>query len=948
VKTPSTATVELLERDGDLEQIDEALAAARAGSGRCVAITGAPGIGKSSLLERAAVGAEGAGMSVLRARGSDLEHEFALGVVIQLLAPCVATLEGPRRDDLFSGAAGLARPLFDDAPDRAAAAARLFARFHGLHWLCARLAESGPLALLVDDAHWADAASLQFLAYLQARLGELPVCVVLATRTGEPGSSAGALEELLAREPVTRIAPCALSSAAIAELARGRLGPGADTAIGAECARVTGGNPLLARELLATLAGRNGSRLDVEAIAAVGPPSIGRLVDRRLKPYPPDVLAAARALAILGDDGSLAVAASIAALDTGAAALAADALIAAEILEPSLPPRFAHPIVRQAIHDSIAPGERGRLHLAAARELATGPGGSERAAAHLLAAGTSFPAGEPWAADALMTAAGRAGRSGAPDQAARFLQRALHETLPQPQRRAILLALGAAETGVDPASAIGHLVQARDLSGDGSERAAAALGLALACFHAADFGQAAAACEDALRNPEALDRELRLALEFQATSILLVAGLPGTAARQRLRELEREVAAGATPGERTLLALLSVFAGGSADRPATETASLAERAWAQGALLADIGSEHPAFVFCATAMALAGRLSRSAAVWTAGAADGQRRGSMLGSAVPLAFRGYALAEAGDLTAAEVDATAAHALIPPGEPLALPSALATLARVHLERGAVGEAERLMSEGFPAGDFPRTASITHALVARGDIALRMGDLERALADYTDAGRVCDALGFKSPSGVMWRTHAALACVRLGQAERAHELLAEELALAHAVGAPESVGEALRVQAGLAGRADMPERTRAAVEVLEGSEARLAHARALIDHGAALRRAGHPREGRGPLREGLDAAHRCGSPVETERALDELRAAGGRPRRPALRGVDALSPQERRIAAMAAEGMSNREIAEALFLGRRTVEMHLSGAYTKLGVPGRTELAAALVAS
>jgi DNA-binding CsgD family transcriptional regulator len=116
-------------------------------------------------------------------------------------------------------------------------------------------------------------------------------------------------------------------------------------------------------------------------------------------------------------------------------------------------------------------------------------------------------------------------------------------------------------------------------------------------------------------------------------------------------------------------------------------------------------------------------------------------------------------------------------------------------------------------------------------------------------------------------------------------------------------------------------------------------------VIDLGAALRRAGHRRDAREPLREGLELAYRCGSSLETDRAIDELRAGGARPRRPTRRGVDALSPQERRIAAMAADGLGNREIAEALFLTRRTVEMHLTGAYRKLGVDGRRDLAEAM---
>ena len=228
----------LLEREAELEQIGVALGRAVAGSGGLVVIEGAAGIGKSTLLAEAARRA--GGMAVLRARGAALEREFALGVVLQLLASRIEPLTDRERDRAFAGAAGLARPLFEDVPDRATGEDRLFARFHGLHWLCARLAEERPLALLVDDAHWADAHSLRFLAYLAARIDEIPACAILAVRTGEAAAAPDALAELIDHEPRVVVRPPPLSPAAIADLVRGRLGEDTADAVCLECARATG------------------------------------------------------------------------------------------------------------------------------------------------------------------------------------------------------------------------------------------------------------------------------------------------------------------------------------------------------------------------------------------------------------------------------------------------------------------------------------------------------------------------------------------------------------------------------------------------------------------------------------------------------------------------------------------------------------------------------------
>jgi DNA-binding CsgD family transcriptional regulator len=190
--------------------------------------------------------------------------------------------------------------------------------------------------------------------------------------------------------------------------------------------------------------------------------------------------------------------------------------------------------------------------------------------------------------------------------------------------------------------------------------------------------------------------------------------------------------------------------------------------------------------------------------------------------------------------------------------------------------------------------------------------------------------------------WRSDAALLAARLGEQDRAAELAAEDLRLAQAFGAPHALGVALRAAGLVDGGSSGLERLGEAVAVLDGSGFKLELARTLIEQGAALRRLGQRREARQPLSRGLDLAVSSGALALSKRARDELLAAGARPRRERLRGVDALTAGELRVARMAADGMSNREIAQALFITIRTVTTHLGHAYQKLDIAGREDLA------
>lgn len=265
---------------------------------------------------------------------------------------------------------------------------------------------------------------------------------------------------------------------------------------------------------------------------------------------------------------------------------------------------------------------------------------------------------------------------------------------------------------------------------------------------------------------------------------------------------------------------------------------------------------------------------------------------------------------------------------------------------LEQGEDAEAAAVLD--VPEG-LERRLPGTHAWVflpyGRAHIALAAGNWAGAAQQALTVGERLSAISASSPDYIAWRSLAARALNRGGDRERALALAEEELDLARANGAGRTIGNASATVGLLRGGEVGIRMLREAVDVLDGDGARLDAARARVDLGIALRHVRRAKQARRPLADALDAARRLGSVRLAETARSELRAAGGRPRRLALTGAESLTPGQRRVSDLAAGGMSNREIAEALFVTVRTVETHLTAAYGKLGISSREELPAAL---
>lgn len=252
---------------------------------------------------------------------------------------------------------------------------------------------------------------------------------------------------------------------------------------------------------------------------------------------------------------------------------------------------------------------------------------------------------------------------------------------------------------------------------------------------------------------------------------------------------------------------------------------------------------------------------------------------------------------------------------------------------VERGALDEAESELGDS----DVPFT--LAHLLVARARLRLAQDRPADALDDLEECGRRLRQRGVRHPNFAPWQAWSAVALTRLGRADEGRAAATDAVAAAREFGSARAEGVALWASGIIERSADI---LGDAVAVLRSVPAPVELARALIDLGAALRRANHRSDARGRLEEGMHLAHHCGADALVATARLELATAGVHVRPRVVIGPDVLTPTERRVADLAAGGATNRDIAQTLFVSPKTVENHLGHAYRKLGVASRRELA------
>jgi DNA-binding CsgD family transcriptional regulator len=930
----------LLERDAELARVRDLCRETAAARGAVLALRGPAGVGKTALVDAARAAGEMAGLVVLAASGAELERDLAFGVVRQLFERPLRELSGNGRAQLLEGAARLALPVVlepEPNPPRPEAA---HAAMHGLYWLTAELAARGPLLLAIDDAHWADSPSLGWLAYLARRMAGVPLLVVVAGRDAEPGADTALLEQVLSEAHAGVLAVKPLSRDGVQRwLARSYDRPPAPEFVEG-CWTATGGIPLLLGQLTEELRAE-GVHADAQAAARVdgiASRTIARSVLMRVARLGPDAVAVAETMAILSLDARLDRVAALAGIALPRAAEIVDRLVAAGILAEGEPLAFAHPVLRTAVYEQIPTARRGLAHAAAARRVIDDGAGAERAASHLLLAP---PVGDATVVDALRTAAAAALARGAPEAAAPLLQRALAE--PPTDRAEVLLELATAEaTSQDPA-AVEHARQVIATAPTATKRAQAALVAARALVPLGRIGEALQTL--AATDLDAPNLDPAIGLEVQMESLVTSAWTQGALGLdERLTAIGVDSLAGDTAVERVLLGLRAMevtVSGGSRGL----ALRLARRVLARESL-ADSGDQRIVLTV-GLALTAADALDEARAASSALIVGGLARGAVATVAFGYGTRADAEFRAGRLTETEADAEQALEIaVEHGLTLLVQGALTHLAEALLERqSAVAALDLLTRYGF-GGDALPPGYGTHLLLhARGRARDAAGHHAGAVADFRACGRAQAAWGDRNPATIPWRSGLSLALHAIGEHGEAQALADEALRLARAFGASRAVGMALHARALLEHGEAAITGLHEAVKTLADSPARLEHARALVDLGAAQRRASRRTDARETLRAGLDAAHRCAAHQLSARARAELRAAGARPRRERLNGPEALTASERRVAELAAAGLTNRRIAQALFVTTKTVEMHLGRVYPKLAISRRQELAGVL---
>lgn len=934
-RTASAPAPDLLDRGEELAVLHRLTERLAGGAGTVVCVEGAGGIGKTALLDAWIAGERPGGLVVARANARVVSGAGPSPVLRRLLDSLLA--QRPADGRTPSGA------LPEVGPARAASVAdTLSDTGRHLHELIAATCRTAPMAVVVDNADRADHESLQWLRSLADRLENLPVLLVVGRACQGGHDAATPLDDIVLKPGSVTLELRPFSRISTGRLLLRRYGQGVDDAFCGACHDVSGGNPLLLQELLRALT-RSGVRpvaAQTARVAELGEEVRARVLTARLVREPGAALAVSQALAVLGDGESLSAVAALAGVDRCHAEEMVRELQATGVLA-SGELRFVSAPMRRMVLRAMEPRQRSAAHEHAARLLRDRGEPSERIAHHLMFAP---PGGPDWHVSVLEEAAHAAAARGAPGDATGYLREALEKVSEQRARASVLTQLARTELLEDPAAAVHHFREELLLRSDPRPRAEAAGGLATALSMTGRSPEAVTVLQHALAElgTDACHYEWRIRLEAQ---LVMAAWRDAASVPMGTRLVEarpyREVS-GDVPGERAWLAVCALHeqSRGSAD----VACELAQRALRNGLEL-----DQPIASFLLPLLLVfvnADRPDMATGWFQRMARHAERRGSGVLASAARYGRATAAWHSGSVREGHQHAQRLlDTITERGCDLFAQPPVAAVANLLLDLGSDGLAHDLLNgravDGLPNDSWARGAY----LLAEGRTLLERRDPHAALAALLECGRHQEAGSLVSPAMLRWRSYAALAYAALGDRTSAVDMATGELEWARRWGTRKAIGIALRTLGKVTDGQHGVRLLSEAIDVLEHSPATVELAYTLSEFGAACQRLAKPEVARESLLRALVLAEECAADCLADRTRNRLRLVGGHVPRSDAAQARRLTRSQRRVAELAAQGRTNREIAQALVVTMRTVETHLTTSYRKLGISGRAELAEAL---
>ncbi|MCC3774902.1 AAA family ATPase [Streptomyces sp. UNOB3_S3] len=934
----------MVERDDKLRALQDMLAGSVEGKGAIAVVNGPLASGKTELLEAFAEHARESGALVLSATGSPTEHPLPFGVMGQLFQRAPLT---QRHWEALSEALGTDRCialLSESAQESERALEQVYAPvMHHLWAILCDLSARQPVVITVDDMQYVDSFSLRGLLFLALRTRTAPVLMVLSEYDGERLIDPLLHSELLRQPHSRRVRLSPLTMDGVARVLAERLGEGGAGAPVSDYYEATGGNPLLLNALIDDQDGGAGHPARGDRTRGPVP---GEAFDEAvlicLRRRDSRLLPVATAIAVLGDHGSPALIAPLLGIDTASAVHGVRALDVAGITADG---RFRHPAARDAVLDNTPPQERAALHRLAAVLLREDGAPGDTVAGHLLRAGRDLPA---WAGDVLHEAGSQALRRDELDLATEYLEHAYRASSDPRQQAVIMTLLTSTEWRVDPSTAARHFERLTTAVREGHLHQPHTITVIRYLLWHGRVAEAGELLERVVRSagspaPEAAGeiRFLRLWLTYCYPGVLPWA----PAALAALAGDDPGPAKAAEPYARVVGLLEKTLVQGRADSVVVEAEKILHN---HG--LSDTNLEPLTNVL--RALLYADRPDAAARWCESLLVEAGARNAPAWQAVLLNIRGETALRLGFLPAAARDTRLALTHMSPEKwGTGIGGPLSVLLTATTAMGRLEEAADLLTEPVPEPMF-QTQFGLHYWRARGHYFLATDRLHAALEDFQACGELMATWGIDLPGIVPWRTDLAQVWLRMGKPERAKALITEQLAMTG--GSQNRLrGTSLRL---LAATGDLKERPRLLGEAIEalhacGDRRELAHA--LKDLSDAHHRLGEPERARMLMRRAWHLAKQCGSALLREDTVPAPRTALEHGTVPVAdvtgtagpTGTAVLSEAERRVAALAAEGHTNRQIARKLYITVSTVEQHLTRAYRKLNVNRRTDLPADL---